>query len=257
MNLRPILKRAKLHYSFLAGHAVLTPPIYLSSVSPPLLVLFAHDRLVLRNPNIHSGSDQCNRRHHSSEPLRTPGPQVEAESEDEAEEQEPDPPEPRYPRRNRQAPENLTYPAGNLQVETPLELRHNLHGVTTQDPDLDGEYSPIEAPVMASLMVDMHHRSEDVIRNTCLGQQYILQKGLKVFKEKGVQAAKKEADQLHGREAFAPIDVATLTDIEREHACDAIMFLSEKRDKTVKGRMVFNGKPSREWHDKVVLLISS
>ena len=103
---------------------------------------------------------------------------------------------------------------------------------------------------MASLMVDMHHRSEDVISNTCLGQQYILQKGLKVFKEKGVQATKKEADQLHGREAFAPIDVAEMTDIEREHACDAIMFLSEKCDKTVKGRMVFNGKPSREWHDK-------
>ena len=28
------------------------------------------------------------------------------------------------------------------------------------------------------------------------------------------------------------------------------MFLTEKRDKSIKGRMVYNGKPTREWHDK-------
>ena len=28
------------------------------------------------------------------------------------------------------------------------------------------------------------------------------------------------------------------------------MFLTEKQDKSIKGRMVYNGKPSREWHDK-------
>jgi hypothetical protein len=27
----------------------------------------------------------------------------------------------------------------------------------------------------------------------------------------------------------------------------ALMFLTEKRDKRVKGRMVYNGKPTREW----------
>jgi hypothetical protein len=27
----------------------------------------------------------------------------------------------------------------------------------------------------------------------------------------------------------------------------ALMFLTEKRDKSVKGRMVYNGKPTREW----------
>ena len=31
---------------------------------------------------------------------------------------------------------------------------------------------------------------------------------------------------------------------------EALMFLTEKRDKTVKGRMVYNGKPTREWLDK-------
>ena len=27
----------------------------------------------------------------------------------------------------------------------------------------------------------------------------------------------------------------------------ALMLLTEKRDKSVKGRMVYNGKPTREW----------
>ena len=27
----------------------------------------------------------------------------------------------------------------------------------------------------------------------------------------------------------------------------ALMFLTEKRDKSVKGQMVYNGKPTREW----------
>jgi hypothetical protein len=38
-------------------------------------------------------------------------------------------------------------------------------------------------------------------------QQYILQKGLKVFGEKGHDASKKEIDQLHKRTCFAPLKV--------------------------------------------------
>jgi hypothetical protein len=34
---------------------------------------------------------------------------------------------------------------------------------------------------------------------------------------------------------------------ERKKAQMALMFLTEKRDKSVKGRMVYNGKPTREW----------
>ena len=34
---------------------------------------------------------------------------------------------------------------------------------------------------------------------------------------------------------------------ERRKAMGALMFLTEKRDKSVKGRMVYNRKPTREW----------
>ena len=33
-------------------------------------------------------------------------------------------------------------------------------------------------------------------------------------------------------------------------AQEALMFLTEKRDQKIKGRTVYNGKPTREWHDK-------
>jgi hypothetical protein len=38
-----------------------------------------------------------------------------------------------------------------------------------------------------------------------------------------------------------------MTDEEKRKALEALMFLTEKRDDTIKGRMVANGKPSREW----------
>jgi hypothetical protein len=39
-----------------------------------------------------------------------------------------------------------------------------------------------------------------------------------------------------------------MTQIERKKTQEqALMFLEEKRDGTVKGRMVYNGKPTREW----------
>jgi hypothetical protein len=54
-------------------------------------------------------------------------------------------------------------------------------------------------------------------------------------------------DQLHRRNCFTPVDVALMTPEERRKSVDALMFLAEKRDKTIKGRMVYNGKPTREW----------
>ena len=78
-------------------------------------------------------------------------------------------------------------------------------------------------------------------------QQYILKKGLKVFGKRGHEASKKELDQLHRRNCFTPISVAKLLQTKRKKAMEALLFLTEKRDQTIKGRMVYNGKPTREW----------
>jgi hypothetical protein len=54
-------------------------------------------------------------------------------------------------------------------------------------------------------------------------------------------------EQLHQRSCFTPKSIAEMTQIERRKVQQALMFLGEKRDGTVKGRMVYNGKPTREW----------
>jgi hypothetical protein len=61
-----------------------------------------------------------------------------------------------------------------------------------------------------------------------------------VFGDKGL-------DQLHKRTCFAPLKVKEMKPSERKKAQMALMFLIEKRDRSVKGRMVYNGKPRREW----------
>jgi regulator of RNase E activity RraB len=78
-------------------------------------------------------------------------------------------------------------------------------------------------------------------------QQYILQKGLKKFAQKGSDAATKELKQLHDRVCFEPISVADMSQSEIQKSMEALMLLTEKRDGTIKGRMVYNGKPTREW----------
>jgi hypothetical protein len=77
--------------------------------------------------------------------------------------------------------------------------------------------------------------------------QYMLQKGLKVFGNKGHKALMKEIDQLHKMTCFAPLKVKEMKHSKRKKAQMALMFLIEKRDKSVKGQMVYNRKPAREW----------
>jgi hypothetical protein len=47
-----------------------------------------------------------------------------------------------------------------------------------------------------------------------------------------------------------------MTQIERRKAQEALMLLGEKRDGTVKGRIVYNGKPIREWQSRETALKS-
>ena len=65
-----------------------------------------------------------------------------------------------------------------------------------------------------------------------------------------MEATKAEISQLHERECFAPISIAEMTPTEKERAMEAIMLLTEKRSGKIKGRMVYNGKPTREWLGK-------
>ena len=104
------------------------------------------------------------------------------------------------------------------------------------------------APVIAVIMNDINNRV--TANGAQFAQQHLLNKGLKVFGERGDQASTKELDQLHRRECFTPISISDLTSDEKKKAVQALMFLSEKRDGTVKGRMVYDGSKTRLWIDK-------
>ena len=126
-----------------------------------------------------------------------------------------------------------------------VESKHNLYTESSPNPHADVEYARDHALLIAKAMVDFYHKG--TTNTWSFGQQHIIQKGLKMFKEKGHAAAMKELDQLHKRMCFTPVDINDLTTSEKKKAVEAMMLLTEKKDKTVKGRMVYNGKPSRKW----------
>ncbi|CAJ1939680.1 unnamed protein product [Cylindrotheca closterium] len=67
-------------------------------------------------------------------------------------------------------------------------------------------------------------------------QQYYLNKGLKIFKERGKDVAMIELDQLIKRRCWTTISIEKLRPTERKKAIDAMMLLAKKNDGvTIKG----------------------
>ena len=138
------------------------------------------------------------------------------------------------PQRTRQPPERLTY-------ERPQQSTHFIDKHIQKVE----EYNVQLAALIARCIIEINIKT--TTGEKCFGQQYILQKGLKVFGTAGAQGAQDELEQLHKRNCFTPIDFNNMPEEEKMKAMEALMFLTEKRDKSIKGRMVYNGKPTREW----------
>ena len=117
------------------------------------------------------------------------------------------------------------------------EIVHNMIS-QVEDPKHTLEYDDNEARVLASF-IDEH------LSGHCHSQQFILQKAIKKFGSQGVRAAKDEVKQLHGRTCFKAIAIAELTRREKERAMDGLMFVTQKRSGEYKGRLAYNGKPTR------------
>jgi hypothetical protein len=78
-------------------------------------------------------------------------------------------------------------------------------------------------------------------------QTYGLKNGLNKFRDKGKKAVNKELGQLHSRTFFEPIHVKDLTPLEKKRAMESLIFLTEKRDKTIKARACANGSTQRSY----------
>ena len=116
------------------------------------------------------------------------------------------------------------------------EKEHNLIQVKGEEKDKTLDYAEHEAGVVGGFLL-----------KHCFGQMHIMQKGIKVFGERGVSAAKEELKQLHDRTCWRAIAVRELARQERERAMECLMFLTEKKTNDIKGRLAYNGKPTRDW----------
>jgi hypothetical protein len=82
----------------------------------------------------------------------------------------------------------------NFESDANLELEYHHNLITQNEPDVgqSKEYSPSDAMLMARLIYDLNTR---VVREgASFAQQYLLNKGLKLFRQKGRDASKKEMD---------------------------------------------------------------
>lgn len=75
--------------------------------------------------------------------------------------------------------------------------------------------------------------------------QYGVNKGLKLFGQKGDDAVKAEMVQLHLREVMTPKSGPALTEKNKRDALSYLMFLKEKRDGSIKGRGCADGRKQR------------
>ena len=126
-----------------------------------------------------------------------------------------------------------------------VEQCHHMHVPKDHPPIKEEFYTDEYAPVLARYIMEI--REGATVHGSSFAQNHILQKGLRKFGKSGEAAASAELDQLHSWHCFTPVAVSELSAEERHKALPTLMFLMEKREKSIKGRFVANGKPSREW----------
>ena len=72
-------------------------------------------------------------------------------------------------------------------------------------------------------------------------QTYSLKADIKKFGEQWRKAALDEMKQIHDRVVFHPIRVDNISEIERKHAMESLMFLVQKKCGCIKARTCVNG----------------
>jgi hypothetical protein len=107
------------------------------------------------------------------------------------------------------------------------------------------EYAEDEAKILTFIMDEFNERIKILKKE--YGNQFVvtysLNKGMKQFGEAGICSVLKEMKQLHERKCFTPLKIKSLTPTERKRALESLIFLTEKKDGTIKARHCANGSP--------------
>jgi hypothetical protein len=75
----------------------------------------------------------------------------------------------------------------------------------------------------------------------CIMTQLSMKTTLKCFGDRGVTVVSNELSQLHRREMFGPVNPAALSREEYDQVLQSHLFLKEKCNLSVKGRLVAGG----------------
>ncbi|KAL7570585.1 hypothetical protein ACA910_017636 [Epithemia clementina (nom. ined.)] len=137
-------------------------------------------------------------------------------------------------------------------TKPPVRLDYQNHFMSQTCADME-EYSQETGKVIAHAICFLnkaHINPKSTKRLYSFVETYGLEKGLKKFGDKGYKAAFGEMKQLHDRVCFVPVNVADLTPSEKARAMESLLFQTEKRDGSIKGRTCANGSVQRQWMDR-------
>jgi hypothetical protein len=84
----------------------------------------------------------------------------------------------------------------------------------------------------------------------CILTQVSMRKGLTIWGKSAREAIKSEVQQMHYRDTFEPLKYEDLTAEEKQQILESHLFLTEKRDKTIKGRLVAGGDKQKDFITK-------
>ena len=116
----------------------------------------------------------------------------------------------------------------------------------------EGQGTPVDINLLD--LVDMSkafaQTSSVDTKKTAKPEKYSLKKGLKVYGEKGHAAVQSELSQIHDRGVFEPQDPKKLSYQEIRDCLESHLFLEEKRNKDIKGRIVGGGNKQRSYVSK-------
>jgi Reverse transcriptase (RNA-dependent DNA polymerase) len=114
------------------------------------------------------------------------------------------------------------------------------------------EYDLQEAKMFA--MVISHIREKIKTRRQKIEVQHVitysLNKGLKKFGPRAEEVAVKEMQQMIDRDCFEPIHRSELNETEQKQAMESLIFLSVKKDKSIKARHCANGSTQRSYMER-------
>jgi Reverse transcriptase (RNA-dependent DNA polymerase)/Zinc knuckle len=141
-----------------------------------------------------------------------------------------------------------------FQSDTESSVSNDNAAEAELDDEMDAQYGPRTGrydlrPRKPREYGHLHTTMSSDLSSTVL-TQYSMNKGLKVFGDKGIQAVLNELRQLHDRNVIIPVESESLSKSERRQALQYLMFLKEKRCGKIKGRGCADGRKQREYTSK-------